>query len=54
MLRKNACRVAQVSNIHHLQASHMKPWSVPNDQKKLGGSKMLLLSPHIDHFFDQG
>lgn len=54
MLHENACRVTRVSDIHHLRASHIKPWSVSTDQEKLSGSNGLLLSPHIDHLFDQG
>lgn len=54
MLHENACRVDRVSNIHHLRASHIKPWSVSNDQEKLSGSNRLSLSPHIDHLFDHG
>lgn len=54
MLYENACRVTRVADIRHLRASHIKPWSVSNDQEKLSGSNGLLLSPHIDHLFDQG
>jgi hypothetical protein len=54
MLYENACRVTQVSDIHHLRASHIKPWSVSTDHEKLSGSNGLLLSPHIDHLFDHG
>ena len=54
MLHEYACRVTSVSDIHHLRASHIKPWSLSNDQEKLSGSNGLLLSPHIDHLFDQG
>jgi hypothetical protein len=54
MLYENACRVTKVADIRHLRASHIKPWSVSNDHEKLSGSNGLLLSPHIDHLFDQG
>ena len=54
MLHENVCRVTRVSDIHHLRASHIKPWSVSTDQEKLSGSNGLLLSPHIDHLFDRG
>lgn len=54
MLYENACRVTRVADIRHLRASHIKPWSVSDDQEKLSGSNGLLLSPHIDHLFDQG
>jgi hypothetical protein len=54
MLYENACRVTRVADIRHLRASHIKPWSLSDDQEKLSGSNGLLLSPHIDHLFDQG
>lgn len=54
MLHEKGCRVTNVTDIRHLRASHIKPWSVSNDQEKLSGSNGLLLSPHIDHLFDEG
>ncbi len=48
------CRVTGVSNVKHLRASHIKPWSKSNNHEKLDGSNGLLLSPHVDHLFDQG
>ena len=51
---ENHCRITGVSNIKHLRASHIKPWSRSNDVEKLSGSNGLLLSPHIDHLFDRG
>jgi hypothetical protein len=54
MLHENSCRVTRVADIRHLRASHIKPWSASNDKEKLSGSNGLLLSPHIDHLFDQG
>lgn len=48
------CRVTGVSDPRHLRASHMKPWRVSSNSEKLDGSNGLLLSPHIDHLFDQG
>lgn len=48
------CRVTGVTNIKHLRASHIKPWSVCDDHEKLDGNNGLLLSPHIDHLFDRG
>ena len=53
-LIETACRVTGVSNIKHLRASHIKPWSQSNDEEKLDGFNGLLLSPHIDHLFDKG
>jgi putative restriction endonuclease len=54
MLHENSCRVTNVSDIRHLRASHIKPWRMSDDREKLSGSNGLLLSPHIDHLFDQG
>lgn len=48
------CRVTGVSNPSHLRASHIKPWRVSNKFEKLDGNNGFLLSPHIDHLFDQG
>jgi hypothetical protein len=38
----------------HLNASHMKPWRDATDTERLDGANGLLLSPHIDHLFDEG
>jgi hypothetical protein len=54
MLHEKGCRVTNVTDIRHLRASHIKPWSVSDDREKLSGSNGLLLSPHIDHLFDEG
>jgi hypothetical protein len=48
------CRITGVSNIKHLRASHIKPWSVSDNDEKLDGYNGLLLSPHVDHLFDRG
>ena len=48
------CRVTGVGYIRHLRASHIKPWSKSNNEEKLDGFNGLLLSPHVDHLFDQG
>jgi predicted restriction endonuclease len=53
-LIETACRVTGVSNIKHLRASHIKPWSQSDDKEKLDGFNGLLLSPHVDHLFDKG
>lgn len=53
-LIEDHCRVTGVSNIKHLRASHIKPWSVSNNDEKLDGHNGLLLSPHVDHLFDRG
>ena len=54
MLHEKGCRVTNVTDIRHLRASHIRPWSLSDDQQKLSGSNGLLLSPHIDHLFDKG
>ncbi|CAM8628831.1 HNH nuclease [Candidatus Planktophila dulcis] len=53
-LIENHCRVTEVSNIKHLRASHIKPWSLADNIEKLDGNNGLLLSPHVDHLFDRG
>lgn len=54
LLHENACRVTRVSEPRHLKASHIKPWRDATDAERLDGSNGLLLSPHIDHLFDEG
>ena len=53
-LNETRCRVTGISDIKHLRASHIKPWSECSDEEKLNGCNGLLLAPHIDHRFDQG
>ncbi len=52
-IEKN-CRVTKISDINHLRASHIKPWSKSSHFEKLDGNNGLLLSPHVDHLFDRG
>lgn len=54
LLHESACRVTRVGEPRHLTASHIKPWREASDTERLDGSNGLLLSPHIDHLFDQG
>jgi putative restriction endonuclease len=54
LLAETACRVTRVSDAKHLRASHIKPWRDSNNAERLSGANGLLLSPHIDHLFDQG
>jgi putative restriction endonuclease len=54
LLAERACRVTGVFDPKHLRASHIKPWRDANNSERLSGSNGLLLSPHIDHLFDQG
>ena len=53
-LVEDHCRITGVTNIKHLRASHIKPWSISNKEEKLDGFNGLLLSPHVDHLFDRG
>ena len=48
------CRLTGVSDVRFLRASHIKPWRVCTNTERLDGSNGLMLSPHIDHLFDQG
>jgi HNH endonuclease len=51
---EKACRITRLANLRHLRASHIKPWRASTNFEKLDGNNGLLLSPHIDHLFDQG
>jgi predicted restriction endonuclease len=53
-LRETFCRVTRVDEPRHLKASHIKPWRDASDAERLDGNNGLLLSPHIDHLFDEG
>lgn len=48
------CRVTGVQEASLLIASHIKPWSVANNEERLNGHNGLLLSPHVDKLFDSG
>jgi putative restriction endonuclease len=54
LLREEYCRVTKVDDRKHLKASHIKPWRDASDAERLDGANGLLLSPHVDHLFDQG
>jgi putative restriction endonuclease len=54
LLTETGCRVTHISDAKHLRASHIKPWRDSTNAERLNGSNGLLLSPHIDHLFDQG
>jgi hypothetical protein len=54
LLTEEYCRVTGVADPKHLRASHIKPWRDSNNTERLHGSNGLLLSPHVDHLFDQG
>lgn len=51
---ESRCRVTGIRLKNHLIASHIKPWSVSNNQERLDGHNGLLLAPHVDHLFDKG
>jgi hypothetical protein len=53
-LNEKACRITGITNIKHLIASHIKPWSESSDTEKLNGCNGLLLAPHVDHLFNNG
>jgi len=54
MLVEESCRVTHVADKKHLRASHIKPWRDANNAERLSRNNGLLLSPHVDHLFDQG
>ena len=54
LLNEEQCRVTKVRDPKHLRASHIKPWRDSDDAERLNGFNGLLLSPHVDHLFDQG
>ena len=53
-LNEQACRITGVTQLHHLRASHIKPWRDSTSEEKLHGCNGLLLAPHVDHLFDRG
>ncbi len=54
MILEKACRITKVENHIHLIGSHIKPWRDSNNDERLDGENGLLLTPSIDHLFDQG
>jgi hypothetical protein len=51
---EHCCRLTKVSNPDHLIASHCKPWKDSSDEERLDGNNGLLLSPNVDHLFNNG
>jgi hypothetical protein len=51
---ESVCRVTGVSSETYRIASHIKPWSKCTNEERLDGHNGLLLTPHIDHLFDNG
>ncbi len=48
------CRVTGVTDKRHLRASHFESWADSASDEKVDGFNGLLLSPHVDHWFDRG
>ncbi len=48
------CRVTGVEDARHLTASHIKPWCVSDDSERLDAENGLVLTPNVDHLFDNG
>jgi len=51
---ESRCRVTGVERPDYLRASHIKPWRDSDNLERLDGENGLLLTPSIDHLFDQG
>ena len=54
LLVEKSCRITGVDAPTHLRASHIKPWRLSADDERLDGENGLMLSPHVDHLFDNG
>lgn len=54
MQLERACRITGVTKEAHLRASHCKPWRDSSNEERLDGENGLLLTPTMDHLFDQG
>ena len=48
------CAITGCDDVSVLRASHIKPWSVSNNQERLDVYNGLLLSPNLDVLFDKG
>ncbi len=51
---ERGCRVTKVSHPAHLRASHCKPWRDSTNEERLDGDNGLMLTPTVDHLFDEG
>jgi len=52
---EKGCRITGVTDRRLLRASHIRPWrACESDVQRLDGYNGLLLTPTIDHLFDQG
>jgi putative restriction endonuclease len=52
--KEKSCRITGLELSQHLIASHIKPWAKSDNLEKIDGNNGLLLSPHVDHLFDNG
>lgn len=52
--KEHKCRICGLQDERFLIASHIKPWSVSNEQERLDENNILLLCPHHDAAFDKG
>lgn len=50
----NQCLVTGIDNIRLLVASHIKPWSICNNNERIDINNGLLLSANMDRLFDCG
>jgi predicted restriction endonuclease len=48
------CIITRVNDERILMASHIKPWSVSDDNEKIDHNNGLVLTPTYDKLFDQG
>jgi hypothetical protein len=48
------CRITRVDRLEHLIASHIKPWSVADNKERLDGENGFMLTPSVDHLFNNG
>jgi putative restriction endonuclease len=51
---ERACRITGVERFEHLRASHCLPWRASSNEQRLDPENGLLLTPSIDHLFDEG
>lgn len=50
----SGCAITGVTNEKLLRASHIYPWSKSTNEERLDKFNGLLLTPNLDHVFDQG
>jgi len=48
------CIITKVNDERILMASHIKPWSISNDEEKIDYNNGLILTPTYDKLFDRG